>query len=41
MEGKILYPELSYTIVGLSYDLFNEFGYGLREKHYQDAYAKA
>ena len=41
MEGKVLYPELSFSIAGLSYRIFKELGYGLREKYYQDAYANS
>ena len=32
---KILYKELSYKIVGLSYEMYNKVGFGYREKHYQ------
>lgn len=37
---KIIFPELSYQIIGLAYKVFNEFGYGLSEKHYQRMFAK-
>ena len=33
--SKIIYPELSYKITGLAFNVFNNSGYGLREKHYQ------
>jgi GxxExxY protein len=35
---EIIYPELSYKLVGLAYDIFNHLGYGLQEKAYQNAY---
>lgn len=37
----LIYPELSYKIVGISFKVFNEFGFGLPEKQYQAAFAKA
>lgn len=37
MEG-LIYPEESYKLVGLAYDVFNYLGYGLQEKAYQSAY---
>lgn len=37
MEG-IIYPELSYKLVGLAYDVSNHLGYGLQEKALQNAY---
>ncbi len=33
----LLYPELSYQIVGAMFDVFNELGYGYREYFYQKA----
>lgn len=36
----LIYPELSYKLVGLAYDVFNELGHGHLEKVYQRAYAK-
>ena len=35
----LLYPELSYKIVGCAYDVFNEIGGGHHEKYYQRALA--
>lgn len=35
---EIIYPELSFKLVGLAYDVFNHLGYGLQEKAYQSAY---
>ncbi|MBU1026647.1 MAG: GxxExxY protein, partial [Candidatus Margulisbacteria bacterium] len=34
---KILYPELSYKIVGILFKVFNKLGTGLQEKYYQKA----
>ena len=39
--GKIIYPELSYKIVGSAFEVFNGLGYGLNEKYYQRAFEKA
>ena len=36
-KNKVLYPELSYRIVGISFEVFNKLGYGLREKNYYKA----
>lgn len=38
--GKIVYPELSYKIIGASFTVFNELGWGLSELNYQRALAK-
>jgi GxxExxY protein len=35
----LIYPDLSYQIVGVLYDVDNELGYGLNEKTYQKAVA--
>ena len=44
-EGKVgeqvIYPELSYQIVGILYEVYNELGYGYREKHYERAIAQS
>lgn len=37
---KLLYPELSYKIVGILFDIYNELGGGYPEKYYQRAVAK-
>lgn len=37
----LLYPELSYKIVGCAYDVFNELGPGHAEKTYQNGMALA
>ena len=36
-EGKIIYPELSYQIIGIIFEVFNDLGYGYLEKYYQKA----
>lgn len=38
MKEGIIYPELSYKLVGLAYDVYNTLGYGLKEKSYQNAF---
>lgn len=38
-EGGIIYPELSYQIVGTTFKVFNKLGYGYQEKYYQRAIA--
>jgi len=37
MEGKIIYKDLSYKIIGILFEVFNEFGYGYKEKFYEKA----
>ena len=39
-EVELIYPDLSYKIVGASFRVFNEMGWGLSEVHYQKALAK-
>lgn len=36
-EEKILYKDLSYKIVGILYEVYNELGYGFKEKYYEKA----
>lgn len=36
----LIYPELSYQIIGALFGVFNELGYGYREKFYQRAIAQ-
>ena len=36
----LIYPELSYKLVGLAFSVFNELGHGHLEKVYQKAYAR-
>lgn len=37
---ELIYPELSYKIIGILFSVFNELGYGYQEKYYQRAVAK-
>lgn len=39
MEGtsKVIYPELSYKIVGILFEVYNQLGPGYQEKYYQRA----
>jgi len=36
----LVYPELSYQIVGMLFEVFRELGSGYQEKYYQKAIAK-
>ena len=36
-RGDLLYPELRYKVVGVLFSVFNELGYGYRERYYQQA----
>ncbi|MBI3558818.1 GxxExxY protein [Candidatus Gottesmanbacteria bacterium] len=36
----LVYPELSYKLVGHAFRVYNDLGYGYPEKYYQQAYAK-
>lgn len=38
-KNKLIYPELSYKIVGIIYSAYNNLGYGYQEKYYQKAIA--
>lgn len=38
-KGDLLYPELSYQIVGILFEVSNTLGYGYQEKYYQKAIA--
>lgn len=40
IKKDILYPELSYKIIGILYEVYNELGYGYQEKYYEKAIAK-
>lgn len=37
---QVIYPELSYQVVGVLFDAYNELGFGHRENHYQRAVAR-
>jgi GxxExxY protein len=39
-RDDLVHPELSYQIVGMLFGVFNELGYGYREKFYQRAIAQ-
>jgi len=36
----VIYKELSYLLVGILFDIYNELGYGYQEKHYERAIGK-
>lgn len=36
-DEKIIYKELSFKIIGVLFDVFNDLGYGYQEKYYQKA----
>ena len=38
-ENKVIYPELSYNLVGAAFNIFNTAGYGMSEYFYQKAFA--
>lgn len=40
-KADLLYPDLSYEIVGVLFDVFTNFGYGQKEEYYQKAIAIA
>lgn len=40
ISKDLIYPELSYKLVGLAFTVFNELDFGHLEKKYQRAYAK-
>jgi len=35
--GKVIYPQLSYKIIGILYKVYNKIGFGYQEKYYQRA----
>lgn len=39
-ERELIFPELSYQVVGAAFRVFNGVGYGFSEKVYQKAMAK-
>jgi len=39
-RSDLVYPELSYRLVGIFYNIHNQLGGGLKEKHYQNAIAE-
>lgn len=40
-KKDLLYPELSYKIIGCAYDVYNQLGFGHHEKFYQRAMAES
>lgn len=40
IKSKLIYPDLSYDLVGLAFRVYNKLGYGYQEKYYQRAYAE-
>lgn len=40
-RDDLLYPELSYTIIGCAFDVYNSLGGGHHEKYYQKALTEA
>jgi len=38
-KKELIYPELSYKIIGIAFKVYNQLGYGYQEKYYQRAYA--
>ena len=40
-QDKVIYKDLSYKIVGILFDVYNELGPGYQEKYYQRAIANA
>ena len=38
---KVIYKDLSYRIVGILFEVYNELGYGYQEKYYENAIAKS
>ncbi len=41
VRDDLVYPDLSYAIIGCAYDVFNELGPGHVQKFYQRALAKS
>ncbi|MBI2122143.1 MAG: GxxExxY protein [Candidatus Sungbacteria bacterium] len=40
-KKDLLYPDLSYQVVGILFEVFNELGYQYQEKYYQRAISKS
>jgi GxxExxY protein len=40
-KDKVIYKELSYKIVGILFEVYNELGYGYKEKYYEKAIKQA
>jgi len=39
--NKVVHKELSYEVVGILFEVYNELGFGYQEKHYEKAIEKA
>jgi len=39
-ENKVIFKKLSYEIVGILFEVYNELGYGYQEKYYELVVAK-
>jgi GxxExxY protein len=40
-KPKLIYPDLSYKIIGILFEVFNELDYSYKEVYYQRAIAKS
>jgi len=39
MKSDLIYPDFSFKIIGILFDVYNELGFGYQEKYYQRAIA--
>ena len=39
MAKDLIYPELSYKLIGIAFKVYNKLGYSHKEKYFQQAYA--
>ena len=39
-KQDIVYPELSYKIIGVAFRIFNKYGFGMGEKFYQKVFVE-
>lgn len=39
-QSQVVYPQLSYQLIGCAFNVFNNLGFGLSEKTYQKAFAQ-
>lgn len=39
-KQNVIFPELSYIIIGVLFEVYNELGFGYKEKHYELAIEK-
>lgn len=37
---ELIYPKLSYKLIGVAYKIYNSLGFGLQEKYYQRAFER-